>query len=316
MLKKLIKHDLKYGVRMFAVLHIILIIGCLMARFLVIDHLDFSADPEEFAPVIALLIVVLTMLFSAISFGCCIMYAVRFYKNLFTDEGYITWTLPASPLTQLWAKILSASIWYVLDLTICFAAAWFLISGDNIQSALERIKPDFQAALGMSFSSFCGLVAFFSFVGILSCVLFIYTSIAIGQLVPALVFSIETKGKYAYDSFRDVENMIVYTGTHDNDTLMEWYHNLTCAAKRKVRRFLTREGIRQGSVKDRLLAYTLKSKAEYAIIPMADILGQGKEGHLNTPGTVGSPNWEWRMPDFTLAGKELKRYKNLITFRN
>jgi len=49
---------------------------------------------------------------------------------------------------------------------------------------------------------------------------------------------------------------------------------------------------------------------------MADILGQGKEGHLNTPGTVGSPNWEWRMPDFTLAGKELKRYKNLITFRN
>ena len=39
---------------MFAVLHIILIIGCLMARFLVIDHLDFSADPEEFAPVIAL----------------------------------------------------------------------------------------------------------------------------------------------------------------------------------------------------------------------------------------------------------------------
>ena len=149
MLKKLIKHDLKYGVRMFAVLHIILIIGCLMARFLVIDHLDFSAAPEEFAPVIALLIVVLTMLFSAISFGCCIMYAVRFYKNLFTDEGYITWTLPASPLTQLWAKI------------------------------------DFQAALGMSFSSFCGLVVFFSFVGILSCVLFIYTSIAIGQLVPA-----------------------------------------------------------------------------------------------------------------------------------
>ncbi len=37
----------------------------------------------------------------------------------------------------------------------------------------------------MSFSSFCGLVVFFSFVGILSCVLFIYTSIAIGQLVPA-----------------------------------------------------------------------------------------------------------------------------------
>lgn len=96
-----------------------------------------------------------------------------------------------------------------------------------------------------------------------------------------LVFSIETNGKYAYDSFHDVENMIIYTGTHDNDTLMEWYGKRTCAAQRKIR-------------------------------PMADVLGQGSEGHLNTPGTVGSPNWEWRMPDFTLAEKEMKKYKNLF----
>ena len=70
--------------------------------------------------------------------------------------------------------------------------------------------------------------------------------------------------------------MIIYTGTHDNDTLMEWYGDLSVAEKRKVRRFLSREGIRQGSVKERLLTYTLKSRAEYAIIPLADILGMGK----------------------------------------
>lgn len=185
MLKKLIKYDLKYGVRIFAVLHAVLIISCLLIRFLVIDHLDFSADPEHFAPAIAILIVILTMLFSTISFGCCIMYAVRFYKNLFTDEGYITWTLPASPLTQLWAKIFSASIWYILDLVICFGCSWLLIAGENVQSALKMIYPEFQNALGMSFSSFCCLVIFFSFIGIFACILFIYTSITVGQLVPA-----------------------------------------------------------------------------------------------------------------------------------
>lgn len=130
-----------------------------------------------------------------------------------------------------------------------------------------------------------------------------------------LVFSVETNGKYAYDGFRDVENMIIYTGTHDNDTLLEWYRKQTCAARRKIRRFLARQGIRQGSVKDRLIVYTLKSPAEYAILPMADVLGLGREGHLNTPGTVGSPNWEWRMPDFVLAEREMKKYKNLFTFR-
>ena len=130
-----------------------------------------------------------------------------------------------------------------------------------------------------------------------------------------LVFSIETCGKYAYDSFHDVENMIIYTGTHDNDTLMQWYDGLSVAAKRKVRRFLTRKGIKQGSVKDRLLAYTLKSKAEFAIIPMADILGLGSEGHINTPGTVGSPNWEWRLADLEQAKKALSCYRKMIEER-
>ena len=130
-----------------------------------------------------------------------------------------------------------------------------------------------------------------------------------------LVFSIDTSGKYAKDIFHDVKNMIIYTGTHDNDTLMEWYDALSVAAKRKVRRFLAREGVRQGSVKDRLLAYTWKSKAEYAIVPMADILGMGKEAHLNTPGTVGSPNWEWRMPDMRKMEISLKKYSRQMRQR-
>lgn len=124
-----------------------------------------------------------------------------------------------------------------------------------------------------------------------------------------LVFSIDTNGKYAYDREEDRENMIFYTGTHDNDTLRQWYEGLTCPARRKVRRFLARQGIRQGSVQDRLLAYIWKSCAEYVIVPMADILGLGKEGHLNTPGTVGSPNWEWRMPDMARLKSGLSKYR-------
>ncbi len=127
-----------------------------------------------------------------------------------------------------------------------------------------------------------------------------------------LVFSIETGGKYARDTFHDVENMIFYTGTHDNDTVMEWYGKMTCASRRKLRHLLKSHGVKQGSVKDRFLEYTLSNQAEYAIIPMADILGLGGEGHMNTPGTIGSPNWEWHLPDFAQAEKELWKFGNLI----
>ena len=96
---------------------------------------------------------------------------------------------------------------------------------------------------------------------------------------------------------------------------MEWYEKLTIPARRTLRRFLKRQGCGQGSVKDRLLAYTWKSRAEYAIVPMADILGLGREGHINTPGTVGSPNWEWRMPDMDGIAAGLARYRGKMSNR-
>ena len=51
-----------------------------------------------------------------------------------------------------------------------------------------------------------------------------------------------------------------------------------------------------------------EAKVEYAIVPLSDILGMGKEARLNTPGTVGSPNWEWRMPDGDRIEAGLKKY--------
>lgn len=130
-----------------------------------------------------------------------------------------------------------------------------------------------------------------------------------------LQFVIDTSGKYARDIFRDKENMIIYSGTHDNDTLMEWYGKQSTASKRKLRRFLKRQGVTGGTVKDRLLKYVWKSPAEYAIVPMADLMGLGKEGHINTPGTVGSPNWEWRMPDMNRMKEMLKKYRRYLGHR-
>lgn len=130
-----------------------------------------------------------------------------------------------------------------------------------------------------------------------------------------LEFVIDTSGKYGKDTFADTENMIIYTGTHDNSTLMEWYHSLSTASRRKLRRFLTRKGIKNGSVQDRLLEYTWKSRAEYAVIPLADILGLGKDARINTPGTVGSPNWEWRMPESRRIAEGLAVYAHKMRER-
>ncbi len=51
-----------------------------------------------------------------------------------------------------------------------------------------------------------------------------------------------------------------------------------------------------------------KSNAEIAIIPLMDVLSLDDSARLNTPGTVGSPNWEWRLTDW----KCLQRQKPII----
>lgn len=130
-----------------------------------------------------------------------------------------------------------------------------------------------------------------------------------------LQFTLHTDGKYAVDDFRDTEHMIIYTGTHDNATIREWYSSLSVARRRKIRKWLKRKGYGGGTVTERLIRYTLNSKAGYAVIPAYDILEEGSDARLNTPGTVGSPNWEWRMTGFENMEKELPRYKREIEKR-
>lgn len=130
-----------------------------------------------------------------------------------------------------------------------------------------------------------------------------------------LQFTIQTDGKYAADDFKDTENMIIYTGTHDNATLKEWYDSLTKAGKRKLRRWLKRKGQKNGSVNERLILYALESVAEYAVIAAADIIEEGACARMNTPGTVGSPNWEWKLVDFDKMKVKLSGYQQAIVER-
>lgn len=130
-----------------------------------------------------------------------------------------------------------------------------------------------------------------------------------------LQFTVNAEGVYAADEFRDTENMIIYTGTHDNATMREWYESLTPAKKRKIRKWLKRQSCGSGSVIEKLIRYTLDSPAEYAVIPAADILEEGASARLNTPGTVGSPNWEWHMGSFSGIERGLQKYRKQIEKR-
>jgi len=106
--------------------------------------------------------------------------------------------------------------------------------------------------------------------------------------------------QFAFD--RDMHNLhlphnytdphcVVYTGTHDNNTILGWFHSATPKCQSAVLRYLGRtEG---PELPWDLIRLALSSIATLAIIPLQDVLGLGSEGRMNFPGRTQG-NWRWR----------------------
>lgn len=85
-------------------------------------------------------------------------------------------------------------------------------------------------------------------------------------------------------------NTCVYTGTHDNDTTIGWFKNLSRSEHTRVCRYLNTPGT---DIAWDLMRLGFASVAERALAPMQDILRLGSEARMNRPGTVEG-NWQWR----------------------
>jgi 4-alpha-glucanotransferase len=94
-----------------------------------------------------------------------------------------------------------------------------------------------------------------------------------------------------------VENCVVYTGTHDNNTALGWFQKETSPQdKKRVSIYLGRNPA-EADIHWELIRLAMMSVARIALFPMQDILGLGEEARMNLPATRKG-NWQWRLsPD-------------------
>lgn len=84
---------------------------------------------------------------------------------------------------------------------------------------------------------------------------------------------------------------VAATGTHDTETMAEWWDTLSDAERLAA---AGHSGAFNDTVRDVLLIRVLRAGSERAFIPMQDIFGW--RDRINTPATVGDHNWTWRLP--------------------
>jgi 4-alpha-glucanotransferase len=106
--------------------------------------------------------------------------------------------------------------------------------------------------------------------------------------------------QFAFDGHEDnphaphnvVPNMVLYTGTHDNDTSLGWFNGLDADARQHVRHVLSEYG---DEFPLSLIRCAFASAADTVIVPLQDLLGLDSAARINTPGTTVG-NWHWRLP--------------------
>jgi len=102
-------------------------------------------------------------------------------------------------------------------------------------------------------------------------------------------------------------NCVVYTGTHDNDTVRGWYERVPEKDKAFYRRYLDRDG---SIVSWDMIRGVWSSVAIFGLAPMQDFLNLGNEARMNYPGNP-SGNWMWRMSTNTQTPELQAKIKEL-----
>jgi malto-oligosyltrehalose synthase/4-alpha-glucanotransferase len=110
-------------------------------------------------------------------------------------------------------------------------------------------------------------------------------------------------------------NCIVYTGTHDNNTTIGWYHQESSKADHKRLEQYVGSNVRLKNVHHVLARMAYSSVAKTVIIPMQDLLGLDAEDRMNTPGS-GENNWLWRLTDGQLKPETGKLLRSWVKFYN
>ena len=110
-----------------------------------------------------------------------------------------------------------------------------------------------------------------------------------------------------------IENSVVYTGTHDNETMVGWFGSISKEEMQLARDYLCDQHTPKKYLYKSFIAMAMRSVSKYCIIPMQDWLGLDNSARTNFPSTIGT-NWRWRVTADQLS-EELRKEIFAVTKR-
>lgn len=127
-----------------------------------------------------------------------------------------------------------------------------------------------------------------------------------------LEFAFDSREESDYLPHNYNKNCVVYTGTHDNDTIKGWFESISREDRNYALRYLNIDERDTDNIHWILVRLAMQSVADICIIPVQDYLGLGSEARINIPSTVGG-NWRWRLLDGELTEDLLMKIREITS---
>lgn len=230
MVKTLLKHEFMGLGRFLTPMYIVLVALAVITR--VIAFFETDALIYDIILGSSVVVLLIAMLVALIYTSVCSV--IRFYKNLFSKEGYLTFTLPVSPKAHLLTKLFTAAVYYLATCLLIFVCICIVTSGDLL---IELIKAAgyilgkagevLGANLGLYFAEF----ALYLLVAICSGMLLFYACMCIGQLAKRnrILLALGVYFGYYYITEIIVTVLVIYLTSIEASPaflkIMEWIDN-------------------------------------------------------------------------------------------
>ena len=124
-----------------------------------------------------------------------------------------------------------------------------------------------------------------------------------------LEFAFDSREPSDYLPHTYPRNSVVYTGTHDNMTMRQWFETASQEAVDYAVEYLglnQKEGLVMGTVRS-----AMASVSDICVIQMPDWLNLGGEARMNFPGTLSDANWTWRAKKGAFSKKLAEKIYNM-----
>ena len=188
MLSRLIHHEWKETWRI-PVISFIVILFLTLVCFICFRQMEPPADENSINAGAFVIMMLYCLIISCISMVVTIYIAIRFYRNLYTDEGYLMHTLPVTPRQLILAKLLVAALWvFVLSMLALWAICCILLFGlpamalVDMPVGISSLMEYFPQIFGMGPVAFLLFYVVLSLVSAFSSVLIAYAAVSLGQL--------------------------------------------------------------------------------------------------------------------------------------